>query len=383
MDAPEAKLVFTRALLALASAATLALAACAPQAAAPTAVPAKPAPTTAPAKAEAPAPKPAATTAPAAKPAAPSKPLPRTMSIGTNQAGTGAHAIASALGKVASTHTPITVKVVPATGPNVWMPQLDQGEVELGIMNVLDASLAYAGKGEYTKPYPKLRLVTGGVFPFTGSMLAKKDSDLKTIADLKGKRIASDFGGHAITVTMQNAILASAGLTMADVQAVPVPSVPASTRALIEGRVDSTWSAVGIGSTEEANASIGVRFLPVGNTPEGKAAVERTAPGVTVVIQKGGSATAVLEDIPVLGYPLHLVGSADVPAEAVYAVLKVWWEKEEELRPIHPLMQQWTHENQVFKQFTIPYHPGTVQFFQELKLWTPEMDARQKKFLGQ
>ena len=48
--------------------------------------------------------------------------LPRTAAIGTNPAGTGAHALASGLAAVASKATPISGKVQPYNGPNAWMP---------------------------------------------------------------------------------------------------------------------------------------------------------------------------------------------------------------------------------------------------------------------
>jgi TRAP-type uncharacterized transport system substrate-binding protein len=73
--------------------------------------------------------------------------LPRTAAIGTNPAGTGAHAIASALAAVASKATPIATKVQPYNGPNAWMPLLEGGEIEMGIINILDSHMAATGTG--------------------------------------------------------------------------------------------------------------------------------------------------------------------------------------------------------------------------------------------
>lgn len=70
--------------------------------------------------------------------------LPRTAAIGTNPAGTGAHAIASGLAAVGSKATPISVKVQPYNGPNAWMPLLESGEIEMGIMNILDSYMVSA-----------------------------------------------------------------------------------------------------------------------------------------------------------------------------------------------------------------------------------------------
>ena len=71
--------------------------------------------------------------------------LPRTLAIGTNPAGTGAHAIASGLAAIASKTTQVSAKVQPYNGPNAWMPLLESGEIEFGIINILDSNMAATG----------------------------------------------------------------------------------------------------------------------------------------------------------------------------------------------------------------------------------------------
>jgi TRAP-type uncharacterized transport system substrate-binding protein len=143
--------------------------------------------------------------------------LPRSVAIGSNLAGTGAHALASGLAAVASKVTAISAKVQPYNGPNAWMPLLDNGELEFGIINILDAHMAATGTGNYKKAYPTLRVVSGGVFPFIGSIMVRDKSDIKRLSDLKGKKMAWDFGGHAITQTWQNAAMEVGGLRATDV----------------------------------------------------------------------------------------------------------------------------------------------------------------------
>ena len=93
--------------------------------------------------------------------------FPRTVAIASNLPGTGAHALASGLSAVASKVTTMSAKVQPYNGPNAWMPLLEQGEIEFGIINILDANMAATGTRNYKKPYPMIRVVGGGVFPFT------------------------------------------------------------------------------------------------------------------------------------------------------------------------------------------------------------------------
>ena len=111
-------------------------------------------------------------------PAASGNELPRTAAIATNPAGTGAHALAAGLASVGSKVTGVNMKVQPFNGPNAWMPTLESGELEFGVLNILDSQMAATGTGNYKKAYPMLRVVAGGVFPFTTSVMVRDRSEI-------------------------------------------------------------------------------------------------------------------------------------------------------------------------------------------------------------
>ncbi len=143
--------------------------------------------------------------------------LARSVAIGTSPAGTGAFSLGSGLAAVASKATPIIAKVQPYAGPNTFVPLLESGELEFGIINILDAYMAMTGTGTYKKAYPSLRVLTGGVFPFTGGIMVRDKSDIRQISDLKGKRLAWDFGGHAVIQALLNAALETGGIKPTDI----------------------------------------------------------------------------------------------------------------------------------------------------------------------
>ena len=301
--------------------------------------------------------------------------LPRTVAIGTNPAGTGAHAIASALAAVASKVTPISGKVQPYNGPNAWMPLLENGEIEMGIINILDSYMAASGTGDYKKPNPSLRLISGGVFPFTVGLFVRDKSDIKQIADLKGKRMAWDYGGHAINQTWQNAAMETAGLKATDVVQVRVSNLNDGVRAVPEGKVDSSFTGIGIGVVEEANAMEPVRFLSLPNTEATNKILNRY--GASVV--KSEPVTGMKGETYVIGYPLQLVSSTKVSDRTVATLLKAWWNNLAELQTMHPLLKKWTKETQALTNFTVPYHQGAVSFYKEMKIWSAKHDARTKE----
>lgn len=304
--------------------------------------------------------------------------LPRTIAIGTNPAGTGAHAIASGLAAIASKTTQVSAKVQPYNGPNAWMPLLESGEIEFGIINILDSHMAATGTGNYKKAYPGVRIVAGGVFPFTAGLIVKDKSEIKQMSDLKGKRIAWDYGGHAINQTWQLAVMEASGLKPGDVQQVRVSNLNDGVRAVPEGKVDASFTAVGIGVVEEANAMEPVRFLSMPNTPAANKILSRY--GASVV--KSDSAAGIKGDTYVIGYPLHLASMTNVSDKTVYTMLKAWWNNLTELETIHPLFKKWPKDMQALTNFTVPYHAGAIQFYKDVKVWGAKQDARTQSICG-
>lgn len=301
--------------------------------------------------------------------------LPRTAAIGTNPAGTGAHALASGLAAVARKATPISGKVQPYNGPNAWMPLLQNGELEMGIINILDSHMAATGTGNYKKAYPSVRVISGGVFPFTAGLLVRDKSDIKKVSDLKGKRMAWDFGGHAINQTWQNAMMEMEGVKSTDVTQVRFSNLNDGIRGVVEGKNDATISALGIGIVEEVNAMEPIRFLNLPNTENSNKILSKY--GASVV--KADPATGVRGETHVIGYPLQLVSSTQVSDKTIATLLKAWWDNLAELQTIHPLFKRWTKETQAITNFTVPYHSGAIQFYKEVGVWTAKHDARMKE----
>ena len=301
--------------------------------------------------------------------------LARTVAIGTNPAGTGAHSFGAGLAAVASKATSISARVQPYNGPNAWMPLLQNGELEFGIMNILDAYMANTGTGNYARPSPSVRVASGGVFPFTIGMVTREKSDIKTYSDFKGKRLAWDYGGHAISMTWQLAMMEIVGLKPSDVIQVRVSNINDGIRGVGEGRMDASQTGIGIGIIEEVNAMEPVRFPTMPNTDAAKAILARY--GASIV--KSEPATGIKGDTYVVGYPLHLVTATNVNERTVYTLVKAWWDNIGDLQVKHPLLKRWTKETQALTNFTVPYHPGAIKFYKEVGFWTEKHEARTRE----
>src|SRR5690606_5504668 len=88
----------------------------------------------------------------------------------------------------------------------------------------------------------------------------REDSDIQTIEDLKGKKIPKITGNSSVNIKNE-AILAFAGLTWDDVQAVELSSYGGQGDALIQGQIDVVSTTPTASMMFEAESKTGIRWL--------------------------------------------------------------------------------------------------------------------------
>jgi TRAP transporter TAXI family solute receptor len=314
--------------------------------------------------------------------------LPKSAVIGTNPAGTVFYALAGGLAKVATEGSPIQVNIQPYTGTSTFLPLLNNGELDFALVNGVDMGMAYlgpqklkvGGKNEFENS-PNIRLVMRGS-PLIVGLLVKKDSPLKNVHDVKGKRVTGEYPAHqAVWYNMYGA-LAGAGLTWKDVKVVPVPAVNDGVDALVQGRAEVTIGAVNMAKIREADASVGVRHLSHDCSPEGDKRLRQAVPGYYTRVVKAGTAAAIVEDTCTTAYDIYFATHKAASNQMVTAILKAIWDNTDKLQPIHPGFKEWTRDRAVSADVTIPYHPGAAQFYKEKGVWSANADEAQRKLLA-
>ena len=143
--------------------------------------------------------------------------LPASTTIGTNPAGTAFYAVGAGLAKVISGAGPMQSMVQPYTGSSTFLPLLDSGELDFAIINAVEINLAYQGPakfkigGKNPLPHvPNARLIMRGS-PLSVSLVVQKDSPIKTVHDVKGKRVTGEYPANIAIWYHIYAELASAG----------------------------------------------------------------------------------------------------------------------------------------------------------------------------
>jgi TRAP transporter TAXI family solute receptor len=313
--------------------------------------------------------------------------LPKSINIGSNPPGSLFYALGSGLAKVISDASPMQAQVQPYAGTSTFVPLFDSGELDLGVINAVDMGMVYQGqklKVGGKNPFPHVassRLLMRGS-PLRSSLIVKKDSPIKTIGDVKGKRVTGEYPAQLAIWYAVFGSLSNGGLTWNDVKVVPVPAVNEGVDALIQGRADVTTHAIGSAKVKEADAAVGIRYIPLDCSKQGEERIKKAVPGYYLSVVKAGSSTGIVEDTCAYTYDIYLVGHKALPDAVVRNVLQAIWVNIEKLPQFHPGFAEWTKARAVDAEVTMPYHPAAVRFFKDAGAWPAKMDEVQNKLLA-
>jgi len=294
----------------------------------------------------------------------------QTLGIATSNPGSLYHSIGTAIAKAANGQG-LNVTIQPATSPNQYLPAVGSGDLDFGIGNLQEFNYALEGKGWFSSPNPNLRIVAL-LYPLKEAIFVRKDSNIKTVGDLKGKRMTDGFTAQNTIIPQLEAIYATAGLTRDDIVKVQVASVVAGADAFAAGQADGFIFAHGAAKVREADAAVGgIRALPIPNTPEAKAAIKKHwSTGFLVEMKPGPASPGVLEPGYFIAYPQLIFTNKNVPDAAVAKMAKVIYEKQAEMGQVFAPMKSFDPKKDMVGD-TAPgqYHPGAVKFYEEVGLW--------------
>jgi TRAP transporter TAXI family solute receptor len=293
------------------------------------------------------------------------------LGIATSNPGSLYHNIGTAVAKAANSHG-LNVTIQPATSPNQYLPAVGNGQFEFGIANLQEFEYALEGKAWFKgHASPDLRVVAL-LYPLKEAIFVRKDSNIKSIGDLKGKRMTAGYTAQHTIIPQLAAQYATAGMTADDVKKVQVPSVVAGANAFMAGQADGFIFAHGAGKVREADAAVGgLRALPIPNTPQALAAIKKHWPtGYLVEMKPGRASPGVLAPGYFMAYPMMIFTNKNVPEEQVTKLTKIIYESQAEMGQVFAPMKGFNPKQDMVKDAApAKYHPGAIKFYKEVGLW--------------
>lgn len=298
------------------------------------------------------------------------------ITIGTGPAGTLYNQIGTSLTTLAQRELDLASTARPYTGSSIYIPQMHRGELAFGLNNSADIGAAYRGELVYARPLNNLRavmLVSRAPFQY----FVKAESGIDSLDDLRGRPVVTSFRSIAPFDRINEAVLATAGLHLDDVQQITVAGVPDAIRALVEGRAVAASTMLGIPALREAHATVpgGLRVLTLGSDEK----PITDMPGFEAVeIQPGPAMAGILEPTRVTRMDVYLNTSVHVSADDVYRVVRTFHQHWSELQKSLPAFRSVPAAEVAPVKIVHPYHDGAIRYYKEAGLWTEEHERLQK-----
>jgi TRAP transporter TAXI family solute receptor len=280
----------------------------------------------------------------------------------TLPAGTLNYTTASAIAKVLKEKAGMNVLVQPTAGDAVILPMVDRNEAEIGISNILEVVDAVDGSAKIGKQ-PHLRLI-GVPHTFRGTFWVRKDSPMKTVADLKGKRVPLGYSAMLTIDRLARAILATGGLTEKDVSPILVPNVVRGADGFAAGDNDMFFFAFGAPKVREVDATVGgIRALEI---PESGMPAAKKIFRYGYLLKAAPSPFFVGVDHPmdVYAWDNLLITNDQVPDDVVYKIIDTLVNNKEDLIAVQPALRELSAQK-LYTDYDLPYHPGALKYFKE------------------
>ncbi len=294
----------------------------------------------------------------------------QSVSIGTLPQGSLAYGIASSVAKVISDNSDMVTRAVGIGGSNIFIPQVNQGKLEMSTANAIEANFAVRGKGTFPgKPNPNLRILAR-LLTFQTSFMVRKESDIQSINDFKGRRFPSGFTSQKIVEVLIRAAFATEGMSFKDVNGVPVPNFVRATDELVAGKVEGSYLAPGSGIVRKANARVKIRFLSLKQNPENAKTIGKIAPGAFYTVVKPAKRLPYIEKpTTMLGFDYLIIVGAKVADEVAYKSVKALYGNKKGLIAGHGVLRGFSPKLMGKKGIGVDYHPGAVKFFKEAGIY--------------
>ncbi len=280
----------------------------------------------------------------------------QTYGFATMQPGTLNHTSATAVAKVLKDKAGMNVLVQPTAGESVLIPLISRGEAEFGIANIFEVINAKTTSAN-------IRLI-GSLHPLRGAFWVRKDTAMKNMADLKGKKVGLGYSAMRTIDPLVKAMLATGGLTEKDITPVLIPNVVRGADDFASGAADMFFFAFGAPKVREVDATVGgIRALEI---PEsGMAAAKKIVPeGYLSPAAPNPFFVGVDHPMGVYTWDNMIFASAKVSDADVYKAIETLEKNKADLVAIQPALRDFSAAA-LYKKYDLPYHPGALKYFKD------------------
>lgn len=293
----------------------------------------------------------------------------RFLSIGTAPPGGAFFVVGGAIAEVLSAHVEganwvVTAEATMGTQENIR--RLANNELDLAMANAAISYFASRGGRDWKTPQSIRAVMT--LAPNVAFFVTPANSGVKTIADLKGKRVVIGPPGAGFEHFVEP-ILEAHGVTLSDLSPL-YGTQTAAVDMLSDGSAAAAFlgGAIPTASITQACASGDIFFVPFDEKARQKLIEDYAFFHPALV--KANTYRGQDKDYPCLNVgSMHLITSASKDEETVYQLTKTLYENREEVAAKHPAGRA-INPNNAARPVGTEFHPGAIRYYKEIGIWS-------------
>lgn len=253
---------------------------------------------------------------------------------------------------------------VESTGGSAYnVNAIKAGELDFGMAQSDVQYQGFKGTGGFKEPYPDLRSVFS-VHPEPFTLVARKEANIHSFADLKGKRLNVGNPGSGTRAAMDE-LIAAMNMKYSDLALASELKADEHGAALCDNKIDAFFFGVGHPSAniQDPTTACGAKLVPI------------TGPGVDALVKKypyyayatipGGIYSNNPQATRTYGVLATMVTSAKVPADVVYTITKAVFDNFDEFKKLHPAFANLDPQRMVADGLSAPLHEGALRYYRE------------------
>jgi len=283
------------------------------------------------------------------------------LNIGTGGTAGTYYPLGGAIAEILNSKlTNVNATAVSTGGSVANINMLKENSIQLAFVQNDVAYYAYNGIEFFQdKKFTGMKALCS-LYPETVQIVTLANKGIKTIYDLKGKRVAVGAAGSGVEVNARQ-ILAAAGLTYKDIS-VQYLSFADAANGLRDGTLDVAFLTAGL-PTAAVRDIASQKDIMLIKIPDNivKDLISKYPFYIKTVIPKD-TYPKVTEDIQSLAVLAMLVVRDDMTDDLAYSIVKAIFENLQRLEVAHQMGKFIKKENALFG-ISIPMHPGAEKYF--------------------
>ena len=255
----------------------------------------------------------------------------------------------------------VTAQATGASAENLRL--ISNGDAEFATVQNDVMDYAYRGSDMFAgQKLPNLASI-GTLYPEVVQIAASKTSGIKSIADLRGKRVSVGDAGSGVEFNAKQ-ILEGYGLTFDDIKKNNL-SFKESAEGLQNGTLDACFVTAGVPNSalQELAFTAGLELIPVGGAEADSICSKYSFYTKTTI--PAGTYKGTDVDTEALAIKATLAVNANLDEATVYEMTKALFENLDELGSAHAKGKEVSAKSAV-TGISVLFHPGAAKYFKEI-----------------